>query len=83
LLPSFFVFFGILGAVGDSESVATEDGFDDVFVVVELLSGGPVPHGGYVGMERMVLIIAEVRDFWLRLWVRLRVSTSLNHRKEL
>ena len=72
LLPSFFVFFGVLGAVGDSESAATEDGLDDVFGVVELLSGGPVSHGGYVGMERMVLIIAEMGEFWLRLWVKLR-----------
>ena len=55
-----------MGAVGDTESAATEDGFDDVLAVVDLLSGGPVPHGGFVGRERMVLIIAEMREFWLR-----------------
>ena len=59
-------------AVGDTEFAATEDGFDDVFAVMDLLSGGPVPHGGFVGVERMVLIIAEMGEFWLRLWVKLR-----------
>ena len=61
-----------MGTVGDSESAAAEDGFDDVFAVVDLLSGGPVPHGGFVGVERMVLIIAEMGEFLLRLWVMLR-----------
>jgi hypothetical protein len=38
--------------VSDTESAAAEDGFDYVFALVDLLSGGPVPDDGYVRMWR-------------------------------
>jgi hypothetical protein len=58
-----------LGAVGDTESAATEDGFDDVFAVMQLLSGGQCLMVGGEDVGMMVLIVAETGEFLLRAFV--------------